>query len=269
MTDTEKSPGQQLRPKRKRTRATPLSENILTIDIGGSFIKATVLSRDGVILQEFNRSETPRHATPEAVMEVIRELCAGFHDYDKVSVGFPGYIKRGIVCTAPNLSTDLWKGINLNRLLTDVLNKPVRTINDADLQGLGVVSEQGLEMVITLGTGFGTALLLDGHLLPHLELAHHPVSNDETYDDFVGARALQQHGEEIWNERMQKVINVLKTVFNYDHLYIGGGNSAKLNFKMDNNVSIITNVTGIIGGARLWQLDDALFLKAANAFRNT
>jgi polyphosphate glucokinase len=105
-------------------------------------------------------------------------------------------------------------------------------------------------------------------LLPHIELAHHPVSNDETYDDFVGARALTEHGEKIWNERVQKVIKILKTVFNYDRLYIGGGNSARLNFTMDDNVSIITNVTGIIGGARLWQLDDALFLKAANAVRN-
>ena len=269
MTATVKSPGQRTKAKRKRIGTTSMSENILTIDIGGSFIKATVLSPDGILLQEFNRIKTPKDATPEAVLEVIKELVAGFHDYDKVSVGFPGYIKRGIICTAPNLSGDLWKGVNLNKLLADALNKPVRIINDADLQGLGVVSEQGLELVITLGTGFGTALLLDGHLLPHLELAHHPVSSDETYDDFVGARALQEHGEKIWNERMQKVLKILKTVFNYDRLYIGGGNSAKLHFRMDDNVSIITNVTGIIGGARLWQLDDALFLKAANAFRNT
>lgn len=186
MTGTEKSRMQQLKAKRNRNRNTSLSENILAIDIGGSFIKATVLNRDGMLLQEFNRIPTPRHATPKAVLEVIKELVAGFHDYDKVSVGFPGYIKRGIICTAPNLDTDLWKGVNLSKLLTDTLNKAVRIINDADLQGLGVVSEKGLEMVITLGTGFGTALLLDGHLLPHLELAHHPVSNDETYDDFVG-----------------------------------------------------------------------------------
>jgi polyphosphate glucokinase len=269
MTATLKSPSQQIKAKRKRIGTTSSSENILTIDIGGSFIKAAVLSRDGILLQEFSRMQTPRDATPEAVLKVIKELVAGFHDYDKVSVGFPGYIKLGIICTAPNLSTELWRGVNLNKLLMHALNKPVRIINDADLQGLGVVSEQGLEMVITLGTGFGTALLLDGHLLPHLELAHHPVSNDETYDDFVGARALLEHGEQIWNERMQKVIKILKTVFNYDRLYIGGGNSARLNFRMDDNISIITNVTGIIGGARLWQLDDALFLKTANAFRNT
>jgi polyphosphate glucokinase len=268
MTTTMKSPGQPVRAKRKRIGTPSLSENILTIDIGGSFIKATVLSHEGAILQALNRMQTPPHATPEALLAAIKELVSDFHDYHKVSVGFPGYIKRGIICTAPNLSTDLWRGVNLNKLLTDALNKPVRIINDADLQGLGVASEQGLEMVITLGTGFGSALLLDGHLLPHFELAHHPVSNDETYDDFVGARALLEHGEKIWNERVQKVIKILKIVFNYDRLYIGGGNSARLNFTMDDNVSIITNVTGIIGGARLWQLDDALFLKATDAVRN-
>jgi polyphosphate glucokinase len=123
-------------------------------------------------------------------------------------------------------------------------DRPVHIINDADLQGLCVVSEQGLEMVITLGTGFGTALLLDGHLLPHLELAHHPVSNDETYDDYVGNRALREQGEENWNKRMENVLKILKTVFNYDRLYIGGGNSARLNFKMDKDVIIITNVVG-------------------------
>jgi polyphosphate glucokinase len=193
--------------------------NILTIDVGGSFIKATVLNRVGEIIQQFNRMETPKPAAPENLLEIIKELVIGFHNYDRVSVGFPGYIKKGFIHTAPNLGTDLWKGVNLNKLLTDALKKPVRIINDADLQGLGVVSERGLEMVITLGTGFGSALLMDGHLLPHLELAHHPVSNDETYDDYVGNRALREQGEKNWNVRMVKVLDILKTVFNYDRLY--------------------------------------------------
>ena len=133
-------------------------------------------------------------------------------------------------------------------------------------KGLGVVSEQGLEMVITLGTGFGTALLLDGHLLPHLELAHHPVTKNKTYDDYIGDNALKKTGEKKWNKRMKRVLNILKTVFNYDRLYIGGGNSGKLNFKLDENIKIITNKDGIKGGARLWQLDDALFMKSETRF---
>jgi polyphosphate glucokinase len=140
--------------------------------------------------------------------------------------------------------------------------KPVRIANDADMQGLGVVREQGLEMVITLGTGLGTALLLDGHLLPHLELAHHPIKKNKTYDDYIGDKALKKTGVKKWNKRMKNVLDILKTVFNYDRLYIGGGNSGKLNFKLDENIKIISNKDGIKGGAKLWQLDEALFMKS-------
>ena len=247
---------------------TSLPPNILTIDIGGSFIKATVLNQEGELLQDYQRVKTPNPAAPQKVLKAIQNLVADFENYDKISVGFPGYIKKGIVQTAPNLSTDSWKNVNLNRLLTYALNRPVRIANDADMQGLGVVSEKGLEMVITLGTGFGTALLLDGHLLPHLELAHHPVSNDETYDEYVGDNALEKKGEKKWNSRMKKVLRILTTVFNYDRLYIGGGNSGKLNLKLDENIKIITNKDGIKGGARLWQLDEALFMRSNNTSLN-
>ncbi len=240
-------------------------KKILSIDIGGTFIKTTVLNQEGGLLKDYKKVKTPGSASPEKVLEAIQNLVKGFQNYDMVSVGFPGYIKNGIVFTAPNLGTDLWKGVNLNKLLTGTLNKPVRIVNDADMQGLGVVSEKGLEMVITLGTGFGTALLMNGHLLPHLELAHHPITKNKTYDDYIGDAALKKAGEEKWNERMKKVLSVLKTVFNYDRLYIGGGNSGKLNFKLDKNIKIITNEDGIKGGARLWQLDENLFIKSHNA----
>lgn len=239
-----------------------VKQNILSIDIGGTFIKATVLNPEGTILKDYKKIKTPDAASPENVLEAIQKLVKDFKNYDMVSVGFPGYIKKGVVFTAPNLGTDLWKGVNLNKLLTGTLNKPVRIVNDADMQGLGVVSEKGLEMVITLGTGFGTALLMDGHLLPHLELAHHPVTKNKTYDDYIGDTALKNIGEEKWNKRMEKVLAILKTVFNYDRLYIGGGNSRKLNFKLDENIKIITNEDGIKGGARLWRLDENLFIKS-------
>ena len=252
---------QQAKQKNKMKHIS-LLENIMTIDIGGSFIKATVLNQEGELLQGYQKVKTPNPATPQKVLEAIQYLVMDLQGYDKISVGFPGYVKKGIVRTAPNLGTDLWKDANLNRLLHDALNKPVRIANDADMQGLGVVREQGLEMVITLGTGFGTALLLDGHLLPHLELAHHPIKKNKTYDDYIGDKALKKTGVKKWNKRMKNVLDILKTVFNYDWLYIGGGNSGKLNFKLDENIKIITNKDGIKGGARLWQLDDALFMKS-------
>ena len=121
------------------------------------------------------------------------------------------------------------------------------------MQGLGVIRGDGLEMVITLGTGFGTALFLDGSLLPHLEVAHHPVSKSRTYDEYIGDRALEEVGLERWNKRLQKVIGILKTVFNYDHLYIGGGNSKKISFTIEDSITLVSNLDGIKGGAKVWQ----------------
>jgi polyphosphate glucokinase len=175
--------------------------------------------------------------------------------YDKVSVGFPGYVRNGVVKTAPNLGNDFWKDVNFRQKLEEALGKDAQVVNDADMQGLGVVSGKGLEMVITLGTGFGTALLMDGHLLPHLEVAHHPVSKGRDYDEYIGDIALDKEGVKKWNSRIKKVFKILKTVFNYDYLYIGGGNSDKLTFKLDKNMKIVTNADGIKGGARLWAED--------------
>lgn len=204
---------------------------------------------------EYDKIHTPAPANPENVVNGIKKLVKVFPEYDMISVGFPGYVRDGIIKTAPNLGTDFWKGFDLSKKLEEVLGKPTRVVNDADMQGLGVVSGKGLEMVITLGTGFGTALLVDGLLMPHLELAHHPFAKGKTYDDYIGERALEKEGLPKWNKRMKKVLEVLKTVINYDTLYIGGGNSDKLNFKLDKNMKIVSNQDGIKGGSRLWVKD--------------
>ena len=230
-----------------------LDERILSIDIGGSRIKATILDRDATMLMDFQKIATPSSPDPGNVIQAILELTGTFDEYHRVSVGFPGYTRQGIVHTAPNLGTPKWRGINFSILLSDVLDKPVRVLNDADMQGLGVVRGEGLEMVITLGTGFGTALFLDGNLLPHLEIAHHPVSKHRTYDQYIGNKSLGEIGLEKWNKRLKKVIGILQTVVNYDHLFIGGGNSKKIDFKIDDNITIVSNLDGIKGGAKVWQ----------------
>lgn len=226
---------------------------ILSIDIGGSHIKCTLLDEKGALLMDYKKMDTPVPASPEKVIDTIKELLKGFPEYNKVSVGFPGYVREGVIKTAPNLGTELWKDVDFSKRLGETLNKPVRIVNDADMLGLGVIEGKGFEMVITLGTGFGTALLINGKLMCHLELAHHPVSKDRTYDEYVGESALQSKGIEKWNERMQKVLSILKTVFNYDTLYIGGGNAKKLTFKLADNMKLFSNKEGIKGGARLWQ----------------
>jgi polyphosphate glucokinase len=232
---------------------TPSQVKILSIDIGGSHIKATVLNKKGELKMDYDKVVTPAPASPENLIKAIKTLVKNFPAYNYVSVGFPGYVKNGVIKTAPNLDTKLWAGVDFSKKLGEALGKPTQVVNDADMQGLGVVSGKGLEMVITLGTGFGTALLMNGHLLPHLELAHHPIKDAEiTYDKYIGEKALEKYGKERWNKRIQKVFKVLKTVFNYDTLYIGGGNSDLLTFKLDKNMKIVTNADGIKGGARLW-----------------
>ena len=228
---------------------------ILTIDIGGSNVKATVLDYNGVPVSDYSRMETPQPSTPAKVMERIQEVVSNFTEYDRISVGFPGYVKNGVVKTAPNLGTEYWEDYDLQSSISAMLNKPTKVVNDADLQGAGVVSGKGLEMMVTLGTGFGTALLLDGELLPHFEISHHPVKTDKDYDQYIGEKAYQTKGKEHWNERIKKVIGILKTVFNYDRLYISGGNAKNITFQLDDNITIVNNREGIKGGARLWKND--------------
>src|ERR1700761_263467 len=135
------------------------SPKILSIDIGGSHIKATILDDKGALQMEYDKIATPMPSTPENMIAAIHKLVDNFPAHDYISVGFPGYVKRGVIKTAPNLGTEAWKDFDLSKKLEQELGKPTRVVNDADMQGLGLVSGKGLEMVLTLGTGFGTALL--------------------------------------------------------------------------------------------------------------
>ncbi|UKT65551.1 ROK family protein [Pedobacter mucosus] len=235
----------------------PENTNVLSIDIGGTSIKSVLLDENGNMVNEYIKSKTPLEATPKDIVSGIVELIKPFPDsYNRVSIGFPGYVRNGIVKTAPNLAKNKWEDIDLAQQVANILGKPVRLVNDADQQGLGIVSGKGFEIVFTVGTGFGTALLFDGELLPHLELAHFPINKEEDYDDYIGNKAFEKIGTERWNKRLKKVIEIYKTVFNYDSLYIGGGNSKNINFKLENNIKIVTNRDGIKGGAKLWKLAD-------------
>lgn len=237
------------------------NEKILAVDIGGSNIKATLLNTQGALQDTslYQKRPTPQLATPEKVTAIIIDIGKDLPGFTKIAVGFPGYVRKGHILTAPNLGTVHWQNFNFQQHLTQALGKPVRLVNDADLQGLGVVNGKGFEMVITLGTGMGTSIFLNGNLLPHLEFSQQPAHKNKNYDQFIGHMALLKHGEKKWNRRMQHVLNILKTVFNYDHLFISGGNARKLRFPLDENVTIISNREGIQGGIRLWQQDENHF----------
>ncbi len=239
-------------------------ENILVIDIGGTNVKATILTTKGKVVQEYQKIETPENANPKKLMAAIKTLTKKFPPFDKIAIGFPGFIKQGVVFTAPNLDSRAFRKFNLSKEIATELKKPVRLVNDADLQGLALIKGKGLEMVITLGTGFGTALFMDGNLMPHLELAHLPVRKGQDYDDFIGDAALEKDGEKRWNKKLKEVLKTFKTVINYDHLYLSGGNTKHISFKLDDNISIENNREGIKGGLNLWQIKESYSVKTVN-----
>lgn len=224
----------------------------LSVDIGGSGIKTILLNSQGEALTERLRENTPSPATAEAVIALIQKQAAQQGEFDRVSVGFPGVVRLGVIGTAANLDSS-WIGVNLAQSLAQALGKPVRVANDADVQGLGAVRGQGVELVLTLGTGVGAALFVNGILVPNLELGHHPFRKGETYEEQLGRTALEGIGKKRWNRRLEKAIALLQAIFNYDYLYLGGGETKQINFELPKNVIVVSNMLGLLGGIALWR----------------
>jgi polyphosphate glucokinase len=225
----------------------------LAIDIGGTGLKAAIVGPDGRLACERVRVETPYPCTPKVMVDHVVELVSPLPPYDHVSVGFPGVVKNGRVVTAPHFGNEIWGGFDLAGALEKKLGKPVKLLNDAEMQGLAAIRGKGVEMVITLGTGFGSAIFQDGRLTPHLELAHHPVHGDKTYNDYLGDKALKKVGKKKWNRRVRRVLGVLRTLVNFDRLYIGGGNARHIAFDLPPDTKTVPNADGLLGGAALWE----------------
>lgn len=225
----------------------------LAIDVGGTGLKASIVDDSGRLLTDRARIDTPVGAPPREIVQALVQLVTPLGPYERVSVGFPGVVREGRVLTAPNLGNKGWKGFDLASALGRALGKPVRVANDADVQGLAVIAGKGIEMVITLGTGFGTGLYLHGRLGPHLELSHHPFRKGETYDEQLGNAARKDVGNKKWNKRVRRAIGTLRMLTNFDHLYIGGGNAKKIDFDLDPDVTIVDNSAGLAGGVALWR----------------
>lgn len=227
------------------------NEITLAIDIGGTGIKALLLDAGGKPIGERVRALTPHPATPAAILKLLDAMKNKLGNFDRVSVGFPGVVKRGATLTAHNLHAK-WVGFELEKTLLKRWKKPVRVCNDAAVQGFGAIHGNGVELVITLGTGFGSSLFVEGILVPGLELAHHPWRKNKTYEDDLGKQGFEKHGRKKWNKLLQEAIPQLEALFNYDHLYIGGGNAANVNFALPPHVTRVSNEDGLLGGAALW-----------------
>ena len=216
-------------------------------------MKMLVLDAVGRPVNERARELTPQPAEPAAVLELISRMLPGQPAFDRVSVGFPGVVTRGVAMNAPNLGTELWRGFRIQEELQKLIEHPVRVINDADLLGYGAIRGDGVELVLTLGTGLGSALFVDGRLVPNLEIGHHPFRKGKTYEDRVSDRQLKRIGKRRWSRRVAQAIQQLERLFNYDMLFLGGGNVSNLKLELAPNVAVFDPVQGMQGGIRLWK----------------
>jgi polyphosphate glucokinase len=240
----------------------------LAIDVGGSGLKGAILDSKGEMLTERVRIETPYPCPPDRLVSSLTELTADLGERHRVSVGFPGLVRNGRVRNIPSLSrtsydgdTDpdleaAWRGFDLAAALSTAFGVPTKVANDADVQGCAVVTGEGFEFVMTLGTGVGTALFLDGRLLPHLEAGHAPFRKGDTFEEQLGNVARKEIGNDRWRTRVSEAILAYDRFLFFDTIHIGGGNAKHLDpLDLPHHARIVDNTAGITGGVRLWALD--------------
>lgn len=214
--------------------------NVLAIDIGGSHVKCLVSSRS-----------TPRAfaSGPKLTAAAMtRRVLRLTHDwaYDVVTIGYPGPVLHGAPVREPHNLGKGWVGFDF----TGAFARPVRVINDAAMQALGSY-EGGRMLFLGLGTGLGSALIVDGKL-EALELAHLPYRKGRSFEDYVGARGLARLGKKKWRKAVLEVIEELHTALGSDYVVLGGGNARKMKTLPD-YVRRGDNGRAFLGGFRLWE----------------
>ena len=213
---------------------------ILVIDIGGSHVKVLASGHKVPI-----KIPSGSSMTPVAMVRLVRQAVADWA-YDVVSIGYPGAVLHGKPVSEPRHLGSGWVGFNFKR----AFGRPVRVMNDAAMQALG--SYKGRRMLfLGLGTGLGSALIIDGVLEP-MELAHLPYKHGRTYEDYVGKAGLKRLGKKKWRHHVTDVITRLKTALEADDVVVGGGN-AKLLDALPRGVRLGANANAFVGGYRLWK----------------
>ncbi len=228
----------------------------LCLDVGGTHLKRAVIAPDRHVVWGPSRISTPRPALPDPL---IAALVYGLAEapYARASVGFPGVVVDGMIRTAPNLdgADTAWPGVPFAERVSAALGVPCRVANDADVQGGGAIEGRGVELVLTLGTGMGAALFVDGHLVPNLELGHHPLDQGRTYEQLVGMEARTRDGVAAWDEHLKLVLHTVQRIFNPRVVWLGGGHAQDLHQRMalPQGVRVVSNDAGLWGGLGLWR----------------
>ncbi len=245
----------------------PPDVRTLAVDIGGSGIKASVLDPTGAMTTDRVRVATPYPCPPATLVATIKSITGDLPEAHRVSVGFPGLVREGVVRNVPSLSRreyggeadpelrSQWHGFDLGQAMAQAFDLPTVVVNDADMQGCAVARGHGFEFVLTLGTGAGTALFNQGRLLPHLELGHAPFRKSDTVEQQIGNVARKTVGNSRWSKRVMKAIAAYHQYLFFDHIYIGGGNAKHLNAaELPPHAELVPNTAGITGGVRVWEL---------------
>lgn len=251
----------------------PITSTLLTlsVDCGGGGIKAAVLDTAGTAHAPAVRTPTPYPLPPGLLVETVANLAADLPPADRVSLGMPGMIRHGVVIHTPHYITRsgprsrvdpalraAWTGFDIRAALTARLQMPALVLNDAEVHGAGVVAGSGLELVLTLGTGLGSAHFDGGRLAPHLELSHAPLRRGTSYDEYIGEIERHRLGDGLWSRRVARVVEGLRPVFWWDRLYLGGGNSRRITQavldRLGDDVIVVPNSAALVGGARVWEL---------------
>lgn len=238
-------------------------ELVVGVDVGGSGIKGALVDLTrGELAGERHRISTPRPAIPEAIADVITEVVAHVGHDGRVGCTLPGVVQQGVVRRAPNLSP-LWDGLDARTLLGRRLGRPVTVVNDADAAGLAEArfgagrDVKGVVIVVTLGTGIGTAIVTDGQLVPNTELGHLRMGKKEA-EQRASNRTREQHGLswKKWGKRVSAYLEELERLFWPQLFVLGGGVSkdfAKFGPRLDVRTLVLParlgNQAGIIGAA--------------------
>lgn len=214
-------------------------QNVLVVDVGGTHIKVLDTKHKEPIKIASNPDMAPRHMV-EQVLKATEDW-----NYTAVSIGYPGPVMRGRPQVEPHNLGCGWVGFNFEK----AFGHPVRIVNDAAMQALGSY-EGGRMLFLGLGTGLGSALIVEGILEP-MELAHLPYRKGRTYEDYVGLRGLKRMGKAKWRKHASIVIDLLKKALEVEYVVLGGGN-AKLLRVLPHDVRLGSNAHAFEGGFRLW-----------------
>ncbi|MEP6548529.1 MAG: ROK family protein [Gammaproteobacteria bacterium] len=215
-------------------------KRILAIDVGGNHVKTRVFGR-----REMRQFESGPHLTPRKMVDQVHEL-TGDWKFDAVSIGYPGVVLHGRVVVEPHNLGPGWVGFDFRK----AFGRPTRIINDAAMQAIGSY-EGGRMLFLGLGTGLGSALIVDGIVAP-MELAHLPFKKGRSFEDYVGERGLRRLGGKKWRQNVNEMVERLSTVLEADYVVIGGGNARKLK-RLPKNARLGSNDFAFLGGFRLWR----------------